>query len=147
MKKLMKCVTVILGLGLIGLTTTANAQYPKTKAPGEICYYFYSQGLLGEWEGELLVSKKKLTEKQAAAYMQKNHGLSDIYDIEVLPEDECDAAIVSYSFKPGYLFYYKQPKAAAKAPAKAKTSKAQATQTKPKTQAQPVKKTSTTANK
>ena len=140
MKKLMKNIAVILGFGLIGLTTTANAQYPKTKAPGEICYYFNSQGLLGEWEEELLVSKKKLTEKQAAAYMQKNHGLSDIYDIEVLPEDECDAAIVSYSFEPGFLFYYKEPKAAAKAPAKAKTTKAQATQTKPKTQAQPAKK-------
>ena len=106
----MKNIAVILGFGLIGLTTTANAQYPKTKAPGEICYYFNSQGLLGEWEEELLVSKKKLTEKQAAAYMQKNHGLSDIYDIEVLPEDECDAAVVSYSFEPGFLFYYKEPK-------------------------------------
>ncbi len=42
--------------------------------------------------------------------MQKNHGMSDIYDIEVLPEDECDAAVVSYSFEPGFLFYYKEPK-------------------------------------
>ena len=44
------------------------------------------------------------------ARMQKNHGMSDIYDIEVLPEDECDAAVVSYSFEPGFLFYYKEPK-------------------------------------
>ena len=144
----MKYVTVILGLGLIGLTTTtANAQYPKTKAPGEICYAFNSQGLLGEWEEELLVSKKKLTDKQAAAYMQKHHGMSEIYDVEELNNDECDAAVTSYSFEPGFLFYYKEPKAAAKAPTKTKTTKAQATQTKPKTQAQPVKKTSTTANK
>ncbi len=59
MKKLMKNIAVILGFGLIGLTTTANAQYPKTKAPGEICYYFNSQGLLGEWEEELLVFAEK----------------------------------------------------------------------------------------
>ena len=147
MKKLMKYVTVILGLGLIGLNTTANAQNPKIRAPGEICYVFNSQGMLGDWKDELLVSKKKLTYKQAAAYMQKNHNMSEIYDVEELPTDECEAAIPSYSFEPGFLFYHKEPKAAAKAPAKAKTTKAQATQTKPKTQAQPVKKTSTTANK
>ena len=106
----MKNIAVILGFGLIGLTTTANAQYPKTKAPGEICYYFNSQGLLGEWNEELLVSKKKLTYKQAAAYMQKNHNMSEIYDVEELPNDECEAAIPSYSFEPGFLFYYKEPK-------------------------------------
>lgn len=140
MKKLMKSVGVILGLGLIGFTT--NAQTPKSKAPGEICYAFNSQGLLGEWREDLLVSKKKLTSKQAAEYMQKHHGMSEIYDVDVLPEDECDAAVPSYSYEPGFLFYYKQPKAAAKTPAKT-----QATQTKSKTQAQPVKKTTTTTNK
>ncbi|QIC71898.1 MULTISPECIES: hypothetical protein [Acinetobacter] len=122
MKKLMKSVAVILGLGLVGLTTT-NAQTPKSKAPGEICYAFNSQGLLGEWKEELLVSKKKLTDKQAAAYMQKNHGMSEIYDIEELDELDCDAAVTSYSYEPGYLHYYKEPK---------------------KAQAQPVKKTTTT---
>lgn len=137
MKKLMKSVAVILGLGLIGLTTT-NAQTPKEKAPGEICYAFNSQGLLGEWKEELLVSKKKLTDKQAAAYMQKHHGMSEIYDIEELDEMDCDAAVPSYSYEPGYLHYYKEPKAATKAPAKAQTTKAQA---------QPVKKTTTTTNK
>lgn|SRR5690606_9428618 len=110
MNKLMQSVALILGLSLIALTTTANAQYPKRKAPGEICYWFNSQGLLGEWDDELLVSKKKLTDKQAAAYMQKNHGMSEIYDIEVLPEDECEAAVPSYSYEPGYLHYYKEPK-------------------------------------
>ena len=134
----MKSVAVILGLSLIALTTTANAQYPKRKAPGEICYWFNSQGLLGEWDDELLVSKKKLTDKQAAAYMHKNHGMSEIYDMEVLPEDECEAAVPSYSYEPGYLHYYKEPKAAAKTPAKAQATKAQA---------QPVKKTTTTTNK
>lgn len=110
MKKLMKYVTVILGLGLIGLNTTANAQNPKFRAPGEICYVFNSQGMLGDWKDELLVSKKKLTYKQAAAYMQKNHNMSEIYDVEELPTDECEAAIPSYSFEPGFLFYYKEPK-------------------------------------
>ena len=108
----MKYVTVILGLGLIGLTTTANAQNPKIRAPGEICYVFNSQGMLGDWKDELLVSKKKLTYKQAAAYMQKNHNMSEIYDVEELPTDECEAAIPSYSFEPGFLFYHKEPKAA-----------------------------------
>ena len=89
MKKLMKYVTVILGLGLIGLNTTANAQNTKWRAPGEICYVFNSQGMLGDWKDELLVSKKKLTYKQAAAYMQKNHNMSEIYDVEELPTDEC----------------------------------------------------------
>lgn len=111
MKKLMKNIAVILGLCLIGLTTT-NAQTPKSKAPGEICYGFKSQGLLGEWKEELLVSKKKLTYKQAAAYMQKNHGMSEIYDVEQFDEMDCEAAVPSYSYEPGFLFYYKEPKAA-----------------------------------
>jgi hypothetical protein len=111
MKKLMKNIAVILGLCLIGLTTT-NAQNTKLRAPGEICYVFNSQGMLGDWKDELLVSKKKLTYKQAAAYMQKNHNMSEIYDVEELPTDECEAAIPSYSFEPGFLFYHKEPKAA-----------------------------------
>ena len=59
----MKNIAVILGLCLIGLTTT-NAQNTKLRAPGEICYVFNSQGMLGDWKDELLVSKKKLTYKQ-----------------------------------------------------------------------------------
>lgn len=111
MKKLMKNVAVILGLSFIGLTT--NAATAKPKAPTEICYWFNSQGLLGEWEEELLVSKKKLTYKQAAAYMQKNHGMSEIYDMEELPHEECEGAIVR--FEGDSLFYYKEPKQAPKA--------------------------------
>lgn len=144
MNKLIKNVAVILGLSLIGFTTT-NAGYALAKdgtvkslgkKPGEICYWFNSQGLLGEWKEDLLVSKKKLTIKQAHAYMQSNYGISDIYDAEQLPDDECDGAIVSWEGDPEYVHYYKEP-VAAKAPAKA-------TETKPKTQAQPVKKTTTT---
>ncbi|WP_347454258.1 hypothetical protein [Acinetobacter thermotolerans] len=131
MKKLTKIIGVILGLGLINFA--ANAQYPKTKAPSEICYYFNSKDILGgSWKEELLVSKKKLTYKQAAAFMKKNHGMSEIYDMEELDEIDCDAAVVSYSYEPGYLHYYKEPHA----PARAQTTKAQA---------QAVKKSNTTA--
>ncbi len=47
MKKLMKYVTVILGLGLIGLTTTANAQNTKLRAPGESVMSLILKACLG----------------------------------------------------------------------------------------------------
>lgn len=108
---------MLLGLSLITITT--NAQAPKSKAPGELCYWFNSQGLDGEWSEQLLVSKKKLSYKQAHAFMQKNHGMSDKYDIELLPNDECDSAIVSFGLAEDVLFYYKETKA------KPSTNKAQ----------------------
>lgn len=130
MKKLMKNVAVILGLSLIAVT--ANANTSKVKAPSELCYWFNSQGVDGEWNEQLLVSKKKLTNKQAHAYMQKNHGMSDIYDIELLPNDECDSAVVSFGMGgDDMLFHYKEPKTTA-------------TKSQTKQQAQPVKKATTT---
>src|SRR5690606_2637600 len=97
---LKKLLTLSIAVG-ISLLTMTGAQATKMTEPyikqkGDICYHFNSQGLLGEWAEELLISKKKLTIKQAAAYMQKHHGMSDIYDAEVLPNDECEAAIISY---------------------------------------------------
>lgn len=127
MNKLLKGFGVVVTLGVMSIPSFAAT--PKTKKPGEICYYFNSAGLLGEWDEQLLVSKKKLTYKQAAAYMQKNHGMSDQYDIEELDEIDCDDAVVSYSYQPGYLFYYKdsttkaKPKSTANQPKKASLSK------------------------
>ena len=109
MKKLTKSIAIILGLGLISITATNAATAKKSHIP-EICYLFKSQGLLGEWEEQILISKKKLAYKQAAAYMQKNHGMSEIYDIEELSDIECAVSVD---------IYYKEPKVKPKAKTKA----------------------------
>lgn len=129
MNRLMKSTAVILGLSLISITT--NAATAKKRYIPEICYLFNSQGLLGEWSEQILVSKKELTFKQAAAYMQKNHGMSEIYDIDELSDIECSASIDTNDGEGSEIFHYKEPKPKAK------------TQAKPKAQAQQVKNAST----
>lgn len=114
---------VAISVSLLAVTGTqaAKTTEPYIKQKGDICYNFNSQGLLGEWEEELLVSKKKLTIKQAADYMKKHHGMSDIYDADVLPDDECEAAIISYgldvdgNWSEEYVHFYKEAQATKKA--------------------------------
>lgn len=118
MNNLIKSTVVILGLSLIAITTTNAATAKKSHIP-EICYLFKSQGLLGEWGEQILISKKKLAYKQAAAYMQKNHGMSEIYDIEELSDIECAVSVDTYDKESSETFYYKEPKVKHKAKTKA----------------------------
>lgn len=105
---LLKKISLIIGLVLF--TTTAAVHAKKPTKFNTHCYAFVHADLFGKWHESLLVSPKKLTEKQAIQYMIKNHSMTEKFDIEELPQDECEQAEYSYNAA-GWMYKYKKPAA------------------------------------
>lgn len=120
MLNFLKNSSLLLALGMtlaVSATTTANAAKPATKAAKEHCYSVkWREPLSREWMDQLVVSDKVISWKQVVEIMKKRAGMSETYDIEDIPDDECEAAIVSfeaYGFEKD-VFYHKTQAAAKK---------------------------------
>lgn len=108
MNKLIQGAAVILGLGLM-VSASVNAKTGSKPAKKDYCYTVKHQEVLsGEWLDQLLVSDKKLTYKQVANVMKKKVQMSEKYDIEDMPDDECEAAKAAYGNEGDTIFYKSQ---------------------------------------